>query len=273
MTNGEICTAVNALFRSVCELKINQNKNTLKSQMIFFRDLQVNRRAMINSFVLYEYYASEHITISQDELDLIREFVLTFLEKYDDPNILDVFVHFNNKTLKIIISSYERASKTNNTSIVLREIENDIAKLYENSVFKIIDQIISPLPTDPLVAKIKNIQKSFKSGNLVSKYNESILGNHTELEKYCLKTQLGPIIPDNPFTCYAPFEPYQPSEPSEPFQPFEPSEPSDFISMNYFVNNKNLSFNNESPNVSEANIKAAISKILEITTTEELTQI
>lgn len=266
MTNGEVCTAVNALFRAVCELKLTNSKNAIKSQMQFFRDLQINRRALVSSYVLYEYYSHDSITIAQDELDLMREFLLTYLEKYDDPNIVDVFVTLQNRTLKFIFSCYERASKTNNTSTVIKEIENDIAKVYENSIFKILDQITNSLPSDDLITKIKNVQKYFKTGNLVAKYNENILGNYKELEKYCLNTKLGPIIPDNPFTCYEPFQP------SEPFQPFEPSEPSDFISFSYF-NSKIANINTESANFNEQNIKTAISKILEITTTEELTQV
>jgi len=59
MASGEICTAVNALFRAVCELKLNNDKDSIKSQMQFFTDLQNNRRALVNSYSLYEYYSSK----------------------------------------------------------------------------------------------------------------------------------------------------------------------------------------------------------------------
>lgn len=267
MTNGEVCTAVNALFRAVCELKLNSDKNTLKSQMQFLTDFHTNRRALVNSFVLYEYYTNDELSISKDELDLMREFLLTYLEKYEDSNVNNVIIGYSNKTLKFVFNSYERASKTNDTSTIIKSIELDIAKLYENSIFKIIDQITASLPQDPIIVQIRNIQKFFKSGNLTSRYNENILGNYVELERYVLSITLPTLKPMYIENCnYSPFEPFS------PFEPSEPSEPSSFITFEYF-SNKIGNISDDLHNLHEGNIKAAISKILEITTTEELTQV
>lgn len=278
MTNGEVCTAVNFLFKAVCELKMQNNTNIHKSQMQFFRDFHMNRRALISSCVLYEYYASDFLTITKDELDLMREFLLTYLEKFDDTNITDVFISFNNNTIKFVFTSFERASKTNNTNTIIMEIENDIARNYDNSVFKIIDKIISSLPQDNVITKIKNVQFHFKTGNLISKYNENILGNYKEYEKYILNMSPNPIIPMIPDPCYLPPgpEPYSPFEPFQPAQPSEPVGPECSESVNFELFKKKIgSLNDDTsmPNINENNIKAAISRILEITTTEEFTNV
>lgn len=269
MTNGEICTAVNALFRAVCDLKLQNNKNTLKSQMQFFRDFHYNRRAIINSFVLYEYYSNNIPNIAKDEIDLMREFLLTYLGKYDDSNLNDVFITVSPKSIKFAFASFERASCTNNTNNIINEIENDIARLYENSIFKMIDQITASLPVDPMISKIKSVQLNFKTGNLISKYNENIIGNYSELEKYIFNTSTSPILPMIPFDCNAPYEPYS---------PYSPYEPSECLPLNLYkkkvenINNSNIDDKTIS-SINESNIKAAISRILEITTTDELTQV
>jgi len=276
MASGEICSAVNALFRAVCELKMNDDKNTTKSQMQFFADLTRCRRALVHSFILYEYFTYENLTITKDELDLMREFIITYLGKYDDPCILDVFLTYADKSLKFAIVCFERASKTNDTANTIREIELDITRVYENSVFKILEQIASSLPADETILKIKNLQKYFKNGNLISKFNENILGNYQEIEKYILSTSTGKSVPQfNPVNCGIGPSPYEPYAPYEPHQPFEPSEPSDFITLD-FISKKigNIgSLSDDMPNLNEANIKAAIGRILEISTTEELTQV
>lgn len=276
MTNGDVCSVVNALFRAVCDLKLNTDKNILKDQFTFNSDFTRNRRAIINSFVLYEYYSSDNLSITQDQLDLMREFIITYIGKYEDKNILDTLIYFSNNTLKFAFFSFERASKTNNTSDIIKEIEMDIARAYENSIFKIIDQITASLPQDETIVTIRNLQKYFRTGNLISKYNENNLGNYSELQKYILNTSAPSIIPKtfnpfNPVDCKigpSPFEPYAPYEPSQPY------EPSDFLTFDY-ISKKigNISsLNDDIPNLNEANIKAAIGKILEISTTEELTQ-
>lgn len=267
MTNGEICTAVNALFRTVCELKLNMDQNSLKSQMKFLTDLHTNRRALISSFVLYEYYSYDSFSLTKDEIDLMREFLLTYLGKFEDKDILDVFITTKNKSLRFAFVSFERASHTTGTMEVITEIENDISKLYDNSVFKIIDQIAATLPQDSIIVKIRNIQKLFKTGNLTSKYNENILGNYEELQKYVINASLSPIIPDDPNDCY-PFEPYAPFEPNAPF---EPSDPVPMVTFDFL--DKKIGNLDEYHNIDENNIRAAISKILEITTTSELTQV
>jgi hypothetical protein len=77
--------------------------------------------------------------------------------------------------------------------------------------------------------------------------------NRSNLEKYCLS------ISD----CSGPHphpEPYEPNEPNEP------SEPSDYILLTKKIINNTTKMN-------EDDIKAAISKILEITTSQEVSNI
>lgn len=274
MASGEICTAVNALFRAVCELKLNNDKDSIKSQMQFFTDLQNNRRALVNSYSLYEYCSSENIEISQDECDLMREFLLTYIGKYTETYINDVFINYVNRTLKFAFVSFERASKTNDTSDFIKELELDVLRVYQNSIFKIIDTIISGLPQDEIITKIKNLQNYFKTGNVSAKLNENILGNYNDLKKYVINSSNKSFIPQfNPLNSNidstAQFEPFGPFE---PFQPTEPSEPSDIITFD-FLSKKIGNFSEDIPNFNEANIKAAIGRILEISTTEELTQV
>ena len=152
MTNGEICTAVNALFRAVCQLKLQNDKNVLKSQMQFFTDFHTNRRALINSFVLYEYYSNSIPIISKDELDLMREFLLTYLGKFDDSNLNDVFISVTSKSMKFAFASFERASFTNDTTPLINEIENEIISIEE--------VIIKPNPKPKINTNIKKkVQK------------------------------------------------------------------------------------------------------------------
>ena len=176
---SDVCLAVNALFRAVCECKMNCDKKNLKWQLQFFTDLTHNKRALINSLALYEYYATCNVVITSDMLALMREFLLTYLGKYEEPNFNDVFINYANKTLKFVFASYERSSYTDNTSEIIKQVELDIAAVYQNNVFNIINQIIDqiPQPWDPIIVQIKNIQKYFKTGNMISKYNETLLGN------------------------------------------------------------------------------------------------
>jgi hypothetical protein len=83
--------------------------------------------------------------------------------------------------------------------------------------------------------------------------------NRSNLEKYCLS------ISD----CSGPHphpEPYEPYEPNEPNEPSEPSEPSDYILLTKKIINNTTKMNDD-------DIKAAISKILEITTSQEVSNI
>jgi hypothetical protein len=77
--------------------------------------------------------------------------------------------------------------------------------------------------------------------------------NRSNLEKYCLS--ISDCSGPNPHP-----EPYEPNEPNEP------SEPSDYILLTKKIINNTTKMN-------EDDIKAAISKILEITTSQEVSNI
>ena len=111
-------------------------------------------------------------------------------------------------------------------------------------------------PPDSPITKIKNLYKYFQSGRNYSKYNINTLMNRSNLEKYCLS--ISDCSGHHPHP-----EPYEPNEPNEPN---EPSEPSDYILLTKKIINNTTKMN-------ENDIKAAISRILEITTSQEISNI
>jgi len=92
MTSSDLCITINSLSQAVCNLKTNNETAALKSQMKFHTDFFANRRLITVSFITFEYFTNQHISIVKEEQEFIREFLLTFLEKYDDPHLHDVFI-------------------------------------------------------------------------------------------------------------------------------------------------------------------------------------
>ena len=265
MTNSDVCNHVNVLTKAVCELQKNNNNNTLKSQLQFHTDFYANRRLIIVSLITFEYNASKYLHLTKDELDLIREFLLSYLQKYEDPNILDVFVSFCNNCLKISFVCYERASVTNDTSSTIQQLETEISRLYENNIFKILDSFISQLPADSNVNKMKTMNSYFTSGTYYTKMNINMLVNRSELEYTTSNWNKSKPCHSNSHS-----HSYEPAEPAEPFNP-EPSEPSDYMPI---IQQYSLSKNVNSSIKSDTEIQKAIAKILEIsTTTNEVTEI
>jgi len=255
---------VNILTKAYCDLKLNNNCSIDKNQLIFQTDFYVNKRIILVSLVNYEYTTNSNISISRDELAIIREFLLTYITKFTSTTINDVFINYSGKCLIYSFVSYERSSVIADSSQTIKEIQNDIATNYENNIFKVIELFFMNFPPNSPITKIKNLYTYFRIGKTNAKYNLNMLMNHTNLEKYCLQIS---DCSNNHIESYEPYEPF------EPFEPSEPSDPSDSgYPTNYFVLNKTFT-NNANTTMNELDIKNAISKILEITTSQEISDI
>jgi hypothetical protein len=203
------------------------------------------------SLVNYEYTTTSNITISRDELAIIREFLLTYITKFTSNNINDIYIHFKEGCLIYSFVSYERSSVIADSSQLIKDIQNDIATNYENNIFKVIELFFINFPPDSPITKIKNLYNHFRIGRNYAKYNLNILMNRSNLEKYCLS--ISDYSGPHP-------ESYEPNEPNEP------SEPSDYILLTKKIFNNTTTMNDN-------DIKNAISKILEITTSHEISDI
>lgn len=259
MSSSDLCSMVNILARAYCDLKLN-NSSSDKNQLIFNTDFYVNKRIILFSLVNYEYTTNSNITISRDELGIIREFLLTYISKFTSNTINDVYIHYTSGCLVYSFVSYERSAVIADSCQTLKEIQNDIAIHYENNIFKVIELFFMNFPPDSPITKIKNLYKYFQSGRNYVKCNINSLMNRSNLEKYCLS------ISDCSGHHHEPYEPYEPNEPKEPNEPNEPSEPSDYILLTKKIINNTTTMN-------ENDIKAAISRILEITTSQEISNI
>jgi hypothetical protein len=246
---------VNILARAYCDLKMN-NSSADKNQLIFQTDFYVNKRIILASLVNYEYTTTSNITISRDELAIIREFLLTYITKFTSNTINDVYIHYTGGCLIYSFVSYERSAVIADSSQTIKDIQNDIATNYENNIFKVIELFFMNFPPDSPITKIKNLHNHFRIGRNYAKYNLNMLMNRTNLEKYCLS--ISDCSGHHPHP-----EPYEPNEPNEPN---EPSEPSDYILLTKKIINNTTTMN-------ENDIKNAISKILEITTSHEISDI
>ena len=253
MSSSDLCSMVNILARAYCDLKIN-NSSTDKNQLIFQTDFYVNKRIILASLINYEYTTTSNITISRDELEIIREFLLTYITKFTSNTINDVYIHFTGGCLIYSFVSYERSAVIADSSQTIKDIQNDIATNYENNIFKVIELFFMNFPPDSPITKIKNLHNHFRIGRNYAKYNLNMLMNRTNLEKYCLS--ISNCSNHHP-------EQYEPNEPREPN---EPSEPSDYILLTKKIINNTT-------NMTEDDIKNTISKILEITTSQEISNI
>ena len=256
MSSSDLCSMVNILARAYCDLKIN-NSSCDKNQLIFQTDFYANKRIILFSLVNYEYTTTSNITISRDELAIIREFLLTYLTKFTSNTINDIYIHYTGGCLIYSFVSYERSAVIVDSCQTIKEIQTDIATNYENNIFKVIELFFMNFPPDSPITKIKNLYKYFQSGKNYVKCNINSLMNRSNLEKYCLS--ISDCSSHHP-------EPYEPYEPNEPNEPNEPSEPSDYI----LITKKII---NNTSKINETDIKAAISRILDITTSQEVSNI
>lgn len=252
MSSSDLCSMVNILARAICDLKKN-NSSTDKDQLIFQTDFYVNKRIILFSLANYEYTTRSNITITRDELDIIREFLLTYISKFTSTTINDVYIHFTGGCLIYSFVAYERSAVIADSSQTIKEIQNDIATNYENNIFKVIEMFFMNFPPDSPITKIKNLHKYFQSGRNYARYNINSLMNRSNLEKYCLSIS----------NCSGPHPDPYPYEPNEPNAPYEPSD--------YILLTKRII--NNTTNMDESDIKAAITKILEITTSQEISDI
>jgi hypothetical protein len=255
MSSTDLCSMVNILARAYCDLK-NNNSTSDKNQLIFNSDFYVNKRIILYSLVNYEYTTTSNIIITRDELAIIREFLLTYITKFNSSIINDVYIHYTDRCLIYSFVAYERSAEIADSSQVIKEIQNDIAANYENNIFKVIEMFFMNFPPDSPITKIKNLYKNFQSGRNYAKYNINSLMNRANLEKYSLS--ISDCSRPNPHP--EPYEPYEPNEPNEP------NEPSDYILLTKKIINNTTTMN-------DGDIKAAISRILEITTSQEISNI
>ena len=307
MSSSEICGVVNALTRTVTDLQIN-SQNFSKDLCIFNTDFYKNRRLILFSFLIYDYITTDCVTITCDELDIMREFLLTYIEKFQcTGNIGTVFISYVNKRLRFCFCYYERASKTSETCDTLKQIEEEINTIYDGSIFKLLQPFFNNIPPNTPISNIKNLYLYFKEGYYYLKCNVNGLLNFCELEKTVLNWKTSNEIPINgnnsnfisgsnydsniypegcnhPSEPFAPFEPYSPSEPygppktKEQKRVLEDIENTDYFNIvNKKLDKKELSKNTlsgvESAEKHEGNIRAAISRILEISSTDELTSL
>ena len=257
MSSSDLCSMVNILARAYCDLKTN-NSSTDKNQLLFVTDFYVNKRIILVSLVNYEYTTSSNITICRDELEIIREFLLTYITKFTSNTINDVYIHFTGGCLVYSFVSYERSAVIADSSQTIKDIQNDIATNYENNIFKLIESFFMNFPPDSPITKIKNLHNHFRIGRNYAKYNINTLMNRSNLEKYCLSISDCSSLKPHPHP-----ESYHPHE---PYEPYEPSEPSDYILLTKKIINNTTTMN-------DYDIKAAISRILEITTSQEISNI
>jgi hypothetical protein len=310
MSSSEICGVVNALTRTVFDLQLN-SQNFSKDLCIFNTDFYKNRRLILFSFLTYDYITTECVKITCDELDIMREFLLTYIEKFQcTGNIGTVFISYVNKRLRFCFCYYERASKTSETCDTLKLIEEEINTVFDGSIFKLLQPFFNNIPPNTPISNIKNLHLYFKEGYYYLKCNVNGLLNYCELEKTVLDWKSNNEIPIHgnngsfisgsyydtniyPNGCNHPAEP---AEPFAPFEPYAPSEPycppktkeqkrvlEDIENTDYFnivnkkLDKKELSKNTlsgvESAEKHEGNIRAAISRILEISSTDELTSL
>jgi hypothetical protein len=255
MSSSDLCSMVNILARAYCDLK-NNNSSADQNQLIFQTDFYANKRIILFSLVNYEYTTNSNISISRDELAIIREFLLTYISKFNSNTINDVYIHFTGGCLIYSFVSYERSAVIVDSSKTIKEIQNDIAINYENNIFKVIELFFMNFPPDSPITKIKNLYKYFQSAKINAKYNINSLMNRSNLEKYCLSIA----------NCSGPHPHPEPYEPYEPNEPNEPSDANDYILLTKQIINKKVEMNDD-------DIKMAISKILEITTSQEITEI
>lgn len=309
MTSSEICGVVNALTRTVCDLKIN-SQNCSRDLCIFNTDFYKNRRLILFSFLNYDYITKDCVNITCDELDIMREFLLTYIEKFITPSIGTVFISYVCKRLRFSFCYYERASKTSETCDTLKLIEEEINTIFDGSIFRLLQPFFNNIPPNTPISNIKNLHLYFKEGCYYLKCNVNGLMNFCELEKTVLNWKSSneiPIYDSNsnfisgsyydtnicphsggnhsfePNEPYAPFEPYAPSEPhcpptKEQKKVFEDIENTDYFKIvNKKLDKKELSKNTlsglESSDKYDGNIRAAISRILEISSTDELTSL
>ncbi len=314
MTSSEICGVVNALTRTVSDLQIN-SINFSKDLCIFNTDFYKNRRLILFSFLTYDYITKDCVKITCDELDIMREFLLTYIEKFQcTSNIGTVFISYVCKRLRFCFCYYERASKTSETCDTLKLIEEEINTVFDGSIFKLLQPFFNNIPPNTPLSNIKNLHLYFKEGYYYLKCNVNGLLNYCELEKTVLdwKSNNGiPINGNNNFISGSyydtnicqpgcgdhPAEPYEPNEPFAPYEPYSPSEPycpitktkeqkralEDIENTDYFkivtkkLDKKEFSKTTlsgvESAEKHEGNIRAAISRILEISSTDELTSL
>ena len=305
MTSSEICGVVNALTRTVCDLKIN-SQNCSRDLCIFNTDFYKNRRLILFSFLNYDYITKDCVNITCDELDIMREFLLTYIEKFITPSIGTVFISYACKRLRFSFCYYERASKTSETCDTLKLIEEEINTIFDGSIFRLLQPFFNNIPPNTPISNIKNLHLYFKEGCYYLKCNVNGLMNFCELEKTVLDWKSSNEIPiygsNSNFISgsyydttsggnhsfeqnepYAPFEPYAPSEPhcpptKEQKKVFEDIENTDYFKIvNKKLDKKELSKNTlsglESSEKYDGNIRAAISRILEISSTDELTSL
>jgi hypothetical protein len=308
MSSSEICGVVNALTRTVFDLQLN-SQNFSKDLCIFNTDFYKNRRIILFSFLTYEYITKDCVNITCDELDIMREFLLTYIEKFQcTSNIGTVFISYVCKKLRFCFCYYERASKTTETCDTLKLIEEEINTVFDGSIFKLLQPFLNNIPPNTPISNIKNLNLYFKEGYYYLKCNVNGLLNFCELEKTVINWKTNNGIPINgnnndfingsyydtnmyePPNQYEQFEPFSPSEPYTPSEPYCPPKTKeqkrvleDIENTDYFkivnkkLDKKELSKNTlsgvESAEKNEGNIRAAISRILEISSTDELTSL
>lgn len=314
MSSSEICGVVNALTRTVFDLQLN-SQHFSKDLCIFNTDFYKNRRLILFSFLTYDYITTDCVKITCDELDIMREFLLTYIEKFQcTSNIGTVFISYVCKRLRFCFCYYQRASKTSETCDTLKLIEEEINTVFDGSIFKLLQPFFNNIPPNTPISNIKNLHLYFKEGYYYLKCNVNGLLNYCELEKTVLDWKSNNEIPINgngnnsnfiscsdyntnicqseycnhpsePYEPFAPFEPYSPSEPYGPItktneqrRVLEDIENTDYFNIvNKKLDKKELSKNTlsgvESSEKHDGNIRAAISRILEISSTDELTSL
>jgi hypothetical protein len=239
----------------------------------------------------------------------MREFLLTYIEKFQcTSNIGTVFISYVCKKLRFCFCYYERASKTTETCDTLKLIEEEINTVFDGSIFKLLQPFLNNIPPNTPISNIKNLNLYFKEGYYYLKCNVNGLLNFCELEKTVINWKTNNGIPINgnnndfingsyyntnmyePPNQYEQFEPFSPSEPYTPSEPYCPPKTKeqkrvleDIENTDYFkivnkkLDKKELSKNTlsgvESAEKNEGNIRAAISRILEISSTDELTSL
>jgi len=262
MSDGKIENTVNKLVSFVCENVKKNNWTSIRDSVSYLTDFQLNKRCTQYSIIKYDYEFKKSIKLTDTEKIMIKESLIKYLDKFTYENFVDIVINNTNIGVSCIIISFDNAFSKNDINKLINDIETDVSNNYGGNLFTIVNNYLDLFPQCDLVSNLKVLEKLVVDG--------TYLTNKNNIEVLSL-TQLRSLIWDNSSkNCFKNITNEDnfdgPAEPGEPGYPCEPSEPSEPSYSNIYLNNKN-------PKINEEDIREAICKILEITTTEKTTTV
>lgn len=256
MSEGKVENTVNKLASFVCENVKKNNWNSIRDSVTFLNDFQLNKRCVKYSVIKFDYELKKCTKINETERVMVKESLIKYLNNFTYDNFSDVVVNNTNVGVSIIIISFENALNDNDINKLINNVETDVSNNYNGNLFTIVNQYLDLFPQCDLVSNLKMIEKLITDG--------TYLTNKDNVEVLTLPQLRNKVWGNSSKNCFQNVEPTDNDEPAEPAYPNEPSEPS---CANITINK------NFDADVNEQDIKDAICKILEITTTEGTTTV